>query len=491
MSKRYILAMDQGTTSSRSVLFDESARIAAVAAEEFEQIYPQPGWVEHDPEAIWNTQLETARRVLREANVRPDEIAAIGVTNQRETTVIWERATGRPIYNAIVWQCRRTTEACERLSAAGLADEVRQRTGLVIDAYFSGTKAVWILDHVPGARARAERGELCFGTIDSWLLYKLTGQHATDVSNASRTLLFNIHGLDWDDVLLGHVGVPRAIMPSVGPSSHVYGTTKVLGADVPVAALCGDQQSALFGQTAFNIGDCKNTYGTGCFLLMNTGANPVESRHGLLTTLAWSVDGKVDYALEGSVFIGGAVIQWLRDELGLIASAEESEALALSVPDSGGVRLVPAFVGLGAPHWDMRARGVITGLTRGANRAHIVRAALESISFQSADVLRCMEADSGQTIRALRVDGGAARNDFLLQHQADVLGIPVLRGRTSESTALGAAFLAGLAVEFWPGRAQLSQLTATERVFEPSWNTNRRESEVNSWHRAVTCARSV
>jgi glycerol kinase len=490
MSKRYILALDQGTTSSRSILFDAAGNAVAVAQREFRQQYPQPGWVEHDPYEIWNAQLATAREVLEKSGTAPVDVAAIGITNQRETTVVWDRATGAPIHNAIVWQCRRTTEECERLKNAGLEPEFKKRSGLVVDAYFSGTKVKWLLDHVAGARARAARGELCFGTIDTWLLYKLTGVHATDYSNASRTLMFNIADRKWDDFLLEKLDVPREMLPEALPSSHVYGVTTALGGEIPVASLIGDQQAALFGQAAFHPNDCKNTYGTGCFLLMNTGETPVVSNHGLLTTIAWGLDGKIEYALEGSVFVGGAVIQWLRDELRLIASAAESESVAAQVPDAGGVYLVPAFVGLGAPHWDMRARGIITGLTRGAGRAHLVRAALESIAFQSADVVRTMERDTGARIPQLRVDGGAAANNLLMQHQANVLDAPVFRGQTLETTALGAAYLAGLAVGFWAGVEEISRIWKLDRAFEPAWDQEKREQALAGWAEAVRRAKS-
>ena len=485
MSREFILAMDQGTTSSRSIVFDAAGGIRASVSQEYEQIYPQRGWVEHNPEAIWDTQVATAKAAIKKAGISAQDIAAIGITNQRETTVVWDRISGRPVYNAIVWQCRRTSGLCAQLKEDGLEPEVRKRTGLVLDAYFSGTKLQWILDAVDGARARAERGGLCFGTVDSWLLFKLCGVHATDYSNASRTMLFNIHELDWDGLMLDTLDVPRAMLPEVKPSACVYGTTKVLGPEIPVAALCGDQQSALFGQAAFTPGECKNTYGTGCFLLMNTGEQPVASRHGLLTTIAWGLDGKVEYALEGSVFIGGAVVQWLRDEMRLIETAAQSETVAAELEDSGGVYMVPAFVGLGAPHWNMSARGTITGLTRGSNRAHIVRAALESISFQSADVIRCMEAEMDSRIPVLKVDGGAARNNLLMQHQADVLGTPVLRGQTTETTALGAAFLAGLAVGMWKEKNELRKIWREERRFVPQWNTEKREHAISDWRAAI------
>ncbi|HRK33311.1 MAG TPA: glycerol kinase GlpK [Candidatus Hydrogenedentes bacterium] len=490
MGKHYILAMDQGTTSSRSIIFDRDGTIRASVGEEFSQIYPNPGWVEHDPEAIWRSQIETARAAIVRAKITADEIAAIGITNQRETTVVWDRATGRPVHNAIVWQCRRTAPFCDELRAQGLAERFQTKTGLVLDAYFSGTKVRWILDNVAGARERAERGELCFGTIDSWLLYRLSGEHATDYSNASRTLMFDIEKLGWDEELLNHLGVPAAILPAVRPTSGVFGTTTLFGSDIPIASMCGDQQSALFGQAAFAPGDCKNTYGTGCFALMNTGNKLVRSAHGLLTTIAWGLDGKVEYALEGSVFIGGAVVQWLRDELKLITSAKESEKVAAEVGDTGGVYLVPAFVGLGAPYWDMHARGTITGLTRGSGRAHIVRAALESISFQSADVLRSMARDLSTPIPSLRVDGGASRNNLLMQHQADVLGIPVLRGAVTETTALGAAYLAGLAVGVWKGKNELGALWKLDREFVPVWTDSQRETALSAWHTAVKRARS-
>lgn len=490
MAGKYVLALDQGTTSSRSILFTHDGEIAAAASQEFPQIYPKPGWVEHDPIAIWESQLATAMAVMARTGATPADIAAIGITNQRETTVVWERATGRPVYNAIVWQCRRTTDTCEQLKADGLAEEFRKRTGLVLDAYFSGTKVKWILDHVPGARERARNGELCFGTIDSWLLYKLTGEHATDYSNASRTLLFNIHDLTWDPFLLEKLGVPPEMLPAVRPTSGVFAATRVLGGELPVAALVGDQQSALYGQAGFKKDDCKNTYGTGCFLLMNTGATPIASKRGLLTTIGWGIGDKVVYALEGSVFVAGAVIQWLRDELRLIQTAAESEAIAAQVRDTGGVYLVPAFVGLGAPYWDMRARGTLTGLTRGTNRSHIVRAALESIAFQSSDLVGTMEKDTNSQIPQLKVDGGACANNLLMQHQADILGIPVVRGKTIETTALGAAFLAGQATGFWAGEDEISRIWKLDRTFEPTWNSTQREAALAGWADAVRRTKS-
>ena len=490
MAKQYVLALDQGTTSSRSILFDRDAQVVASAQEEFKQYYPHPGWVEHDPEEIWQSQKRTALACVKDAGVEPSQIAAFGITNQRETTILWDRVTGEPVHNAIVWQCRRTMQLCERLRAAGHEPLFRDKTGLVLDAYFSGTKLHWLLEQDPNLRARAEKGELCFGTVDSWLLYKLTGEHATDLSNASRTLMFNIHSLDWDDELLEILEIPRALLPEVHPTGHIFGYSDLLGAEIPVAAMVGDQQSALFGQQAFHAGDCKNTYGTGCFMLMNTGERPVVSSHGLLTTIAWGQGNRVEYALEGSVFVAGAVIQWLRDELGLLRNAAESEQIAAQVSDTGGVYLVPAFVGLGAPHWDMRAQGVICGLSRGTNRAHLVRAALESISFQSADVLHAMEMDSGITIPELRVDGGAAANNLLLQHQADVLGIPVLRGSSIEATALGAAFLAGLQVHFWESEEQLHRICSEQERFEPQWDSITRRRAIEGWTAAVQRTRT-
>lgn len=485
MAKDFVLAMDQGTTSSRSIVFDRDGQIRSAAAKEFEQIYPRPGWVEHDPEAIWQSQIATAHAAIAKAGIAAGDIACIGITNQRETTLVWERNTGHPIFNAIVWQCRRTEDLCTNLKAQGLDEIVRSRTGLVIDAYFSGSKVRWILDHVDGATARAAKGELCFGTVDSWLLYKLCGVHATDYTNASRTMLFNIHELKWDDTMLDALDVPPEMLPEVRPTSSVFGTTTVFGPEIPVASVCGDQQAALFGQAAFAAGECKNTYGTGCFAVMNTGDHSVASRHGLLTTIAWGLDGNVEYALEGSVFIAGAVVQWLRDELGMIATADESETVAAEVDDTGGVYIVPAFVGLGAPHWNMSCRGTITGLTRGTRRAHIVRAALESIAYQTGDVIRCMEAEMGGKVPILKVDGGAARNDLLMQHQADVLGTPLLRGQITETTALGAAYLAGLATGFWTGRDEIRGLWKEDRRFEPSWTDSQRRDSISAWERAI------
>lgn len=490
MSKDYILALDQGTTSSRAILFDREGKPVHIAQQEFEQLYPQPGWVEHRPQDIWLSQLNAARNVLAQANARPDQIAAIGITNQRETAIIWDRQTGEPIHNAIVWQCRRTADDCDRLRRAGLADTFQQLTGLVLDAYFSGTKVGWLLDHVVGAREMAEMGRLAFGTVDSWLIWKLTGGrvHVTDPSNASRTLLFNIESAEWDDKLLKILNVPRELLPDVAPSSAVVGETdpELFGGAIPIAGNAGDQQAALFGQVCTRPGMSKNTYGTGCFMLLNTGRELVRSTSNLLTTIAWQIEDKpVEYALEGSVFIAGAAIQWLRDGLKIIDSAEDTEAMARAVEDNGGVYFVPAFVGLGAPHWDQYARGTIIGLTRGTTREHIARAALESIAYQTRDVLACMRQDSRIKLSELRVDGGAARNDFLMQFQADILGIPVVRPANTETTSAGAAFLAGLAVGFWPSVAGLGEMWQREHTFEPRMDESRRDTLVEGWTRAV------
>ncbi len=481
-----ILSLDQGTTSSRAILFDRDGRIAGVAQQEFAQHYPQPGWVEHDALEIWETQLRTAREVLQKTGVPAERVEAIGITNQRETTVVWDRATGKPIAPAIVWQDRRTAPICERLKAEGLEPHIRARTGLVADAYFSGTKVSWLLEHIPGARERAERGELLFGTIDTWLLWNLTGGavHATDFSNASRTLLFDIHALDWDDTLLRALGIPRAMLPEVRPSSGIFGHTELLGGRLPIAGVAGDQQAALFGQRCFSPGTAKNTYGTGCFMLMNTGEKPVTSASGLLTTIAWGLGGKVEYALEGSVFIAGAAIQWLRDGLKMIDESRDSEYFATKVPDSGGVYVVPAFAGLGAPYWDMYARGGIFGLTRGTTNNHLVRATLESIAYQTRDVLDAMERDSGIQLRSLRVDGGACANDFLMQFQSDLLDVPVERPKVIETTALGAAYLAGLAVGTWTLEG-LSGQVAPERVFAPEMPEEKRGALYKGWQQAV------
>ncbi|MBL0387663.1 glycerol kinase GlpK [Tumebacillus sp. ITR2] len=488
--KRYILALDQGTTSSRAILFDESAVAVGVAQLPFQQHYPQPGHVEHDAVEIWQTQRDAMHQCLQNAGVRPDQVAAVGITNQRETTVIWDSATGEPIAPAIVWQCRRTAERCDELVQGGWGDKIRSKTGLVVDAYFSATKAEWMLNQSPELRQRAMRGELLFGTIDSWLLFQLSGKrlHMTDVTNASRTMLFNIHTLDWDDELLELFGIPRAMMPEVRPSSLVYGLTDpgVFGAEVALAGIAGDQQAALFGQGCFQPGMAKNTYGTGCFLLMNTGSKPTASTHGLLTTIGWQIGEEVTYALEGSVFIAGAGVQWLRDELGLIKDAAETEALAYSVPDANGVYLVPAFTGLGAPYWDPYARGTIWGLTRGTNRAHLARACLEAIAYQTRDVLEAMEIDSGMEVQRLLVDGGAVQNKFLMEFQADLLRLDVVRPEQFESTARGAAFLAGLAVGFWPGLDVLTELIGTAAtVFTARMSDARRQELYKGWKQAA------
>ncbi len=492
---RYILALDQGTTSSRAIIFDADGQPIAVAQKEFPQIYPQPGWVEHDPMAIWNSQLGVAQEVIAKARIQISDIAAIGVTNQRETTIVWERKTGQPIHNAIVWQDRRTADTCQRLKAEGHTDDIRNRTGLVIDAYFSGTKIAWILDHVPGSRERAHNGELAFGTVDTWLLWNLSGGklHVTDVSNASRTLLYNIHTQAWDDTMLQRLNVPRELLPAVKPSSAVYGESdaRCLGAAIPLGSAAGDQQAATFGQACLKPGSVKNTYGTGCFLLMNTGERAVDSPGGLLTTIGWQLsdEQRATYALEGSVFIAGAAVQWLRDGLGLIRSSAESEALAASVPDTGGVYVVPAFVGLGAPYWDSFARGTIVGLTRGSNRAHIVRATLESIAYQARDVIDVMMRDAHLKLDALRVDGGATANNWLMQFQADILAVPVQRPAITETTALGAAYLAGLAVRFWQSPEQIAARWRVERTFEPRLGAEQREALYRDWHRAVERSR--
>jgi len=487
------MALDQGTTSSRAILFDREGAIAAVEQIEFEQHFPRPGWVEHDAEEIWSSQLAAGRRVLDKADAKADDLAAIGITNQRETTVVWERATGRPIHRAIVWQSRQTAPICEALRERGLEDEVRSRTGLVIDAYFSGTKLKFILDAVEGARERAERGELCFGTVDAWLLFKLSGGrvHATEYSNASRTLLYNIFERDWDGRMLEELQVPPAVLPEVRDSSGVFGVAdaECFGGEVPIAGIAGDQQAALFGQGCTEPGRAKNTYGTGCFLLMNTGTSPPRSESGLLTTIGWGLGGRVEYALEGSIFVAGSAVQWLRDGLGLIQHAAESEALAASVPDTGGAYLVPAFTGLGAPYWDERARGALVGLTRGTSRAQVVRATLEAIAYQTRDVAECVQADSGIALDALRVDGGAAANDFLMQFQADVLGTPVERPAQLEVTAFGAAALAGLAVGFWQGLDALPTAGGDLTVFEPQLDAERREALYAGWKRAVERSR--
>ncbi len=484
-----ILAIDQGTTSCRSIIFDRSGVVVAVAQKEFTQIYPQPGWVEHDPLEIWAAQKATVAEVLSKARACGAQVTGIGVTNQRETTVIWERATGRPVHNAIVWQDRRTADECARLKTAGVEPEVAERTGLRLDPYFSGTKVCWILDHVPGARAQAEAGKLCFGTIDSWLIWQLTGGrvHVTDASNASRTLLFNLRTGSWDDRMLDLLRVPRAILPEVRSSSEIYGKVEagLQPEGVPIAGIAGDQQAALFGQACFRPGMAKNTYGTGCFMLMNTGDKAVPSSHNLLTTVAWKIGGKTEYALEGSVFIAGAAIQWLRDELKLVNSAAELDELAASVPDSGGAILVPAFAGLGAPHWDPYARGTLLGLTRGTGRAHLCRAVLESIAFQVGDLVTCMEKDSGVALKELRVDGGAARSAPMMQFQADLLGVPVVRPKNIETTAMGAAYLAGLAVGLWTDRDDISRQWAMQKTFTASRPASAMAPLRRNWERAL------
>ncbi len=487
------MALDQGTTSSRAILFGRAGEIVAVDQHEFPQHYPKPGWVEHDPGEIWDSQLRAARGVLAKAGATGADVAAIGITNQRETALVWERRSGEPIHRAIVWQSRQTAPICEALRARGLEEEVRARTGLVIDAYFSGTKVRFILDAVAGAQQRAERGELAFGTVDSWVVQRLTrGRvHATEYSNASRTLLYNIHERDWDDLLLRELRVPRALLPEVRDSSGVLGTTdpEWFGAEIPISGMAGDQQAALFGQGCFQPGRAKNTYGTGCFLLENTGMEAPRSKSGLVTTIAWGLAGRVEYALEGSIFVAGAAVQWLRDGLRMVTDAAETEAAARAVPDTGGVYLVPAFVGLGAPYWDERARGTVVGLTRGTTREHLIRATLESIAYQTRDVVECVTADSGLAPQTLRVDGGACRNDFLMQFQADVLGIPVSRPEMLEVTALGAAALAGLAVGFWRDRDELEAATGRARVFEPAFEAERRDVLYAGWKRAVERAR--
>ncbi len=488
--KKYIVALDQGTTSSRAIIFDHDAKIVSTSQREFTQIFPQPGWVEHNPMEIWATQSSVLTEVLAQAGISSDEIAAIGITNQRETTLVWDKNTGQPIYNAIVWQCRRTADMCEAMKEQGLEPYVKETTGLVLDAYFSGSKVKWILDNVEGAREKAESGELLFGTVDTWLAWKLTNGkvHVTDVSNASRTMLFNIHTLEWDEKLLELFDIPKAMLPQVKASSEVYGHANLGGKGgtrIPIAGIAGDQQAALVGQQCFTKGMAKNTYGTGCFLLMNTGQQAITSKHGLLTTIAYKIDDKVTYALEGSVFMGGATIQWLRDELGLIRDASDTQYFADKVADTNGVYLVPAFVGLGAPYWDAYARGTMVGLTRGANRNHIIRAALESIAYQSRDVLDAMEEDSGLKLNQIRVDGGAVANDFLMQFQADIMGTRVVRPKLTESTALGAAYLAGLAIGFWENH-ELEGKKEIDKEFKPKMEKEQRARLYQGWKKAVT-----
>ncbi|NLI90618.1 MAG: glycerol kinase GlpK [Peptococcaceae bacterium] len=490
MDKKYVLAIDQGTTSCRAILFDKSSKIVGIAQKEFPQYYPNHGWVEHDPEEIWSTQIGVIAELLAHYQVNIQEIIAIGITNQRETTVVWDKNTGRPIYNAIVWQCRRTAKICDELKARGLAEKIKEKTGLVLDAYFSGTKIKWILDHVEGAREKAFRGDLLFGTIDTWLVWKLTNGkiHVTDYSNASRTLLFNIRELKWDEEILQEFGIPMSMLPEVKPSSYVYGDTDqtaFFGYSIPIAGIAGDQQAALFGQTCFEAGMSKNTYGTGCFMLMNTGEKLYTSNTGLISTIAWGINGKISYALEGSIFIAGAVVQWLRDELKLIETASDSEYFASKVNDNGGVYVVPAFTGLGAPYWDMRARGAIFGLTRGNSKNHIIRAALESIAYQTKDVLTAMENDSGLTLKVLKVDGGAVVNSLLMQFQADILGVRVERPNCIETTALGAAYLAGLATGFWNSQSELVKQYGINRTFEPLMPVVLRQKYYKGWQKAV------
>lgn len=489
MEKKYVMALDQGTTSSRAILFNKSGEIVGTAQKEFTQIYPKPGWVEHDAMEIWGAQSGVAREVIERAAIKPQEIAAIGITNQRETTVVWDKNTGKPIYNAIVWQDRRTAEFCDELKERNLEGYIREATGLVIDSYFSGTKVKWILDHVEGARDKANNGELLFGTIDTWLIWNLTRgkQHVTDYSNASRTLLYNIKQLAWDEKLLQELQVPASMLPEVKPSSTIFGVTDPMtfgGAEIPIAGVAGDQQAALFGQTCFEPGQAKNTYGTGCFMLMNTGERRVESKSGLLTTIAWGIDGKVEYALEGSIFIAGAAIQWLRDGLRFIDSAPDSEYYARKVKNTDGVYVVPAFAGLGAPYWDMYARGAIFGLTRGTTKDHIIRATLDSLAFQTQDVLSAMEQDSGIKLQALRVDGGAVANNLLMQFQSDLLGVCVERPKLTETTALGAAYLAGLAVEFW-SKDEILNHSQLDAVFAPAMEDAERTKLYKGWQKAV------
>ncbi len=486
MSK-YVVAIDQGTTSSRAILFDKEQNMVSVAQKEFRQIYPNEGWVEHDANEIWATQFGVLQEAISKANITPSEIAAIGITNQRETTVVWDKNTGDPVYNAIVWQCRRTAAICDKLRADGITDYVRDNTGLVLDAYFSGTKIKWILDNVDGARAKAEKGDLLFGTIDTWLIWKLTGGkvHVTDYTNASRTMIYNIKELKWDEKLLKALDIPACMLPEVKDCSTVYGYANINGTEVPIAGIAGDQQSALFGQACFNEGDIKNTYGTGSFILMNVGEKFVQSNNGLLTTIAIGYDGKINYALEGSVFIAGASIQWLRDEMRLINDAKDTEYFATKVKDSNGVYVVPAFVGLGAPYWDMYARGVIVGITRGVNRNHIIRATEEAIAFQSRDVIDAMVSDSKVELKSIKVDGGACRDNFLMQFQADISGSNVLRPQITETTALGAAYLAGLAVGFWKDKNEISKKWLLEREFKPAISADEREAKYAGWKKAV------
>ena len=484
------MALDQGTTGSRAIIFNHNGTIVSVASKEFKQIYPQPGWVEHDPMEIWSSQIEVAKTALDKAGLEAVDIAAIGITNQRETTIVWDKKTGKPVYNAIVWQCRRTAPLCDQLKKKGLSEIIQKKTGLMVDAYFSGTKIKWILDNVGGIRENAQKGEVLFGTVDSWLIWNLTKgkAHVTDYSNASRTMLFNIHNLDWDEEILAELDIPREMLPKVLPSSYIYGHTdkEIFGAEIPISGDAGDQQAALFGQACYEPGMAKNTYGTGCFILMNTGEKIVPSKNGLLTTIAWGVNGKVEYALEGSIFIGGAVVQWLRDEIGLIKTSKEIEKYALKVKDTHGVYLVPAFVGLGAPYWDMYARGIIVGLTRGTKKEHILRAAEEAIAYQSRDVLEVIQKDSGINLKKLKVDGGAVRDNFLMQFQSDILGVPVVRPQVAETTALGAAYLSGLAVGYWKDKEEIAQKWKVDREFIPKMDKKLSENLYKGWKKAVS-----
>ncbi|WP_196605890.1 glycerol kinase GlpK [Pectinatus haikarae] len=490
MEKKYVLALDQGTTSSRTILFDHDSNIVAVAQREFTQIFPKPGWVEHNANEIWSTQVGTISEVIAKANIDPNEIATIGITNQRETAVVWDKTTGQPVYNAIVWQSRQTMEICDELKAKGLADTFHKKTGLLIDAYFSGTKVKWILDNIEGAREKAEAGDLLFGTMDTWLIWKLTGGkvHVTDYSNASRTLMYNIRELKWDDELLGHLNIPKCMLPEVKPSSEVYGVTipsVTQGVEIPISGIAGDQQAALFGQTCFNAGMAKNTYGTGCFMLMNTGSQLYDSKNGLLTTIAWGLDNEVVYALEGSIFVAGSAIQWLRDGLKILDSAPDSEYYAGKVKNAEGVYVVPAFVGLGAPYWDMKSRGAIFGLTRGTSKNHIIRATLDSLAYQTKDVLDAMQSDSGIKLDSLKVDGGAVANNLMMQFQSDLLGVPVDRPKVVETTALGACYLAGIAVGFWKNKEELINNWQLDRRFEPNMGEEERNELYVGWLKAV------
>ena len=490
--RKYIMALDSGTTSNRCILFNEQGEMCSMAQKEFTQYFPQPGWVEHDAQEIWSTQLEVAKQAMANVGATAADIAAIGITNQRETTIVWDKSTGLPICPAIVWQCRRTSDYCDSLKEKGLTDSFRSKTGLVIDAYFSGTKLRWILENVSGAREKAEKGELLFGTVETWLIWKLTGGkvHVTDYSNASRTMLFNINTLQWDDEILRELNIPKCMLPQVRPSSCVYGNAQAqfFGAPIPIAGAAGDQQAALFGQTCFSPGEAKNTYGTGCFMLMNTGEKPVFSRNGLVTTIAWGLDNKVTYALEGSIFVAGAAIQWLRDELRFIESAADSEYMAAKVKDTNGCYVVPAFTGLGAPHWDQYARGAVVGLTRGVNKYHIIRATLDSLCYQTNDVLQAMKADSGIDLAALKVDGGASANNYLMQTQADIIGAPVQRPQCVETTAMGAAYLAGLAVGYWHSIDNIRKNWAIDRTFSPAIDDSQRAKRIKGWNKAVKCA---